>query len=176
MCDVKPLLVCQRRVKELEAQIIELEKLEPVIPIPQITKWGIQRHYLVQFLEQAGIGAILEDEPFVFDTMYYYTDLEGWGEVLYDLVFASELYNPIFDCDKYALRAYIECCLRHKMNTLLPCLGTLKDEGHAFNIFPHGDETGFKGLKLWEANEGLAWSGEIFEIGEHNYKPVKALI
>jgi hypothetical protein len=176
MCDVKPLLACQRQVKELEAQIAELTKPEPIPPIPQITKWGIQRHYVVQYLETLGIGAILEDEPLILDSWYYYTSLEDWGKILYDLVFSSELYNPVFDCDKYATNAYIQCCLKYQLNTLLLCLGKYQGKGHGFNLFPYGDETGLLGVKLWEPSDGFPWSGEPFEIGENEYRAQIVLI
>ncbi len=154
----------------------------PIVHIPKFTRWGIQRYYLVKRLEEMGIKSIMdnvttgEDVSIVFDGWYYYTTLEGWGKVLYDLVFSSNLYNNVFDCDKYALKAYIECCQRYKMNTLLVCLGKIPKGYHAFNIFPYGDETGIEGAILWEPNDGFGCSGEAFEIREYGYEPQLALI
>ena len=147
----------------------------PVIHTPSYKRWGIQRYYVVKELEKLGLTALLEGEDYVFDGWYYYTNMEGWGKVLYDLVFSSNLYNNVFDCDKYALKAYIECCQRYKMNTLLACLGKV-NTGHAFNIFIYGDENGLEGAMLWEPNDGFSWSGEVFEIGEYDYQPEVVLL
>jgi len=177
MCDVTQLLTCQRQVKELQAQVIELEKPKPIVPIPQITKWGFQRHYLVQRLKALGIESFPEREGYILNQWHFYTDLEGWGEILWDLAFESDLYKPdIFACDAYGLKANIECRQRYGLNTLLFCIGKIPLGIHGFNLFPYGDENGIEGFLLWEPNEGFEWSGEAFEIGENSYIPIEVMI
>jgi len=49
----------------------------------------------------------------MLDGEYFYTDLEGWGKVLLDLMFKSNLYrDDKFDCDNYALKAMNVCAER----------------------------------------------------------------
>jgi len=74
-------------------------------------------------------------------------------------------------CENYALKAMNQCAERHGLNTLAMVIGDIPEGRHGFNIFYHGD-----GFMLWEPNEGFAWSGQPFEIGENGYKPDLILI
>jgi len=98
---------------------------------------------------------------------FYFSDTEGWGKILEDLVFKSSLYKTgRFTCVNYALKAQEECCLRYGINALRLCIGDTPQGRHAFNIFYNG-----AGLMLWEPNEGFPFSGSAFEIGDFGYQP-----
>ena len=100
----------------------------------------------------------------LLDSTYYYTDLEGWGNVLWDLVFKSALYKADrFDCENFAFKAMSLCAEKYGLNTLGVVIGDIPSGRHGFNILFHGD-----GFKLFEPNEGFGYGG-LFEIGEHGY-------
>ena len=108
----------------------------------------------------------------MLDSRYYTTDLEGWGKILYDLVFDSNLYKKDkFDCDKYALKAKVTCAEKYGLNAIGVALGHIPGGYHGFNIFFYAEI----GFMLFEPNEGFGYDG-CFEIGEHGYKPEKVLI
>ena len=175
MCDVKPLLNCQRQVKELEAQIAELTKPEPV---PEIQKWGIQRYYFVEKLKEFNIDTFPQNVDFVLDQWLYCTTMEGWGEVLYDLVLDSDLYQKdIYDCEDYALKAQCICAEKYGLNSFRMCIGDMPQGKHGFNIFfEHTEDDGIGDIYLFEPNGGFEHSGEAFKIGEHGYFPQVVLI
>ena len=109
-------------------------------------------------------------DPFYYDI--FFTDSEGWGKILYDLIFNSNLYQTgIFTCLNYSLKAFNECCERYRLNGLLTVFGMTELGYHAFNIFYDGS-----GFLLWEPNEGFPFSGSAFEIGEYGYQPQIVLI
>jgi len=146
----------------------------PVIHTPSFPRYKISRAALVDYLRD------LEIEPFpkgfAFFDWYVYTTLEGWGKVLLDLVFKSDLYKDTFKCADYALKSQTECARRYGLNSLRLVLDRRSNlKGHAYCLFPFGDETGLQGVKLFEPNEGYQWSG-ILSIGEFEYTPVKILI
>lgn len=71
---------------------------QPVIHTPSFKRWMVNRPALVYKLEELRIKPF--PEGVVLDQWYYYSNLEGWSKVLYDLVFNSSLYKPdIFDCE-----------------------------------------------------------------------------
>ncbi len=108
----------------------------------------------------------------MLDSWYYYTSLESWGKLMWDLTFNSNLYKKDrFDCDNYALKAMNVCHERYGLNTFAYVSGEGPTGQHAFNMVYHGD-----GFKLWEANDGFPVSGTFFDIGEHGYVPKKALL
>jgi len=125
---------------------------------------------MVDKLAQVGVKPLCTDQP--MDGWIYYTDMEGWNKILYDLMFSSNLYKTdIFNCDKYALKAYITCCERYELNSLLLTIGDMSQGRHGWNIFYFGD-----GFLLWEPNDGFPFSGSAFEIGEFGYSPKLLLI
>jgi len=133
----------------------------PVVHIPSFSTYDIEIADLRHLVE--GIGAKLPIG--MLDSHYYYTDLEGWGKVLWDLVFNSNLYKPDqFDCDNYALKAMSRCAEIYGMNTLAMVIGDIPSGRHAFNMLFHGD-----GFMLWEPNAGFPYAGIPFEIGENGY-------
>lgn len=111
--------------------------------------------------------------PFgALDYNYYYTDLEGWGTILYDLVIKSNLYKPDrFDCEDYALKAMTLCKERYGLNSFGVAIGETPLGRHGFNIFYYGDS-----FMLFEPNDSFRFAGEAFEIGEHEYKPQLVLL
>ena len=104
--------------------------------------------------------------PFgMLDYWYYFTDLEGWGKILQDLTFKSDLYiDDKRDCDFYAFKAFTLCQERYKLNTLAFVIGETPYGRHAFNLIVH--EGGFM---LFEPNEGFPTDG-AFELGENGYQ------
>lgn len=108
----------------------------------------------------------------MLDSWYYYTDLEGWGNVLCNLIFSSSLYKTDrFDCSNYGLKAMNECAERYGLNTLALVIGDTPQGRHGFNMLYYGD-----GFMLWEPNDGFPFSGSVFEIGEYGYKPDLILV
>jgi len=153
----------------------QIKTQQPAIHIPSFKKWGIQRHYFLQELEKQNLDWMPKD--FVLDSWYYYSNLEGWGKILYDLAFSSNLYKTdIFDCEDYALKAQVVCAERYGLNALRFCIGFIPQGGHGFNLLFYGDETGIGGTMLWEPNAGFEHSGEAFVIGEYGYQPKLILI
>ncbi len=135
---------------------------------PKFTEYKIPGSELAGKIRNLGLKV-----PFgMLDGWYYYTDLEGWAEVLYNLVFSSRLYKPDrFDCSNYALKAMNESAERYGLNTLAMVIGDMPQGRHGFNMLFYGD-----GFMLWEPNAGFDWSGQPFEIGENGYKPDDVLI
>jgi len=148
-----------------------MSKIKPkveVVHIPSFREYSMPGEVLRTKIEALG----LEIPIGMLDSEYYYTDLEGWGKVLFNLVFKSNLYKKDkFDCDNYALKAMALCAERYGLNTLAVAIGDIPSGRHAFNIFLHED-----GLMLWEPNEGFSWSGQPFEIGENGYIPELVLV
>lgn len=108
----------------------------------------------------------------MLDWQYYHTDLEGWNEVLFNLIFKSNLYKQDkFDCENYALKAMNTCAERYGLNTLAVVIGDIPQGRHGFNILYYGD-----GFMLWEPNDGFPFSGSLFEIGDYGYQPELVLI
>ena len=134
---------------------------QPVIHLPSYNQYEIEGSALKQKVEALGLRIPMG----LLDLKYYYTNMEGWCNILYDLVFNSNLYKKDkFDCDNYALKAMNVCAERYWLNTLAMVIGDIPQGRHAFNIFHYGE-----GFMLWEPNEGFPWSGGPFEIGENGY-------
>jgi hypothetical protein len=141
---------------------------QPVVHLPSYNQYEIGGTELKPKVEALGLRIPMG----LLDRRYYYTDMEGWGKILYDMVFKSNLYkSERFDCDNYALKAMNVCAERYDLNTLVMIIGDIPQGRHAFNMLYYGD-----GFMLWEPNEGFAWSGEPFEIGENGYVPDLVLI
>ena len=140
----------------------------PVVHTPSFTEYQIYATILKGKLE--GLG--LEIPMGILDRWYYYTDLEGWSKLLYNLVFKSSLYSSNkFDCENYALKAVNLCAERYGLNAFGMVIGRTPQGKHGFNIFYYGE-----GFMLWEPNEGYPFSGSAFEIGEYSYQPELVLI
>lgn len=141
---------------------------QPVIHLPSFNQYEITGPALKEKIQALELKIPMG----MLDGRYYYTDLEGWGNILYDLAFKSKLYKrDRFDCENYALKAMTLCAERYGLNTLVMVIGDIPQGRHGFNIFYYGD-----GFMLWEPNEGFPWSGEPFEIGENGYIPDLVLL
>ena len=141
---------------------------KPVQHIPSFKEYRISGAELREKMTALGLSIPLG----MLDYWYYYTDLEGWGTVLWDLVFKSSLYRQDrFDCENYALKAMMVCAERYGLNTMAMAIGESPYGRHGFNLFYFGE-----GVMLWEPNEGFDWSGQPFEIGGNNYQPEIVLI
>lgn len=142
---------------------------QPVIHTPSFKEFKISAPNLIGKLKGLGFGVPMG----MLDAQYFFTDLEGWGKVLQDLVFKSNLYKTDkFDCENYALKAMNACAERYGLNTLCMVIGNTPQGRHGFNIFYYGGD----GFMLWEPNEGYSFSGSAFEIGEYGYRPDTVLV
>ena len=147
---------------------IQVQK--PLIHTPSFTEYKIAKQYLRFKLQELGLETIPAD--FSFDSWYYYTDLNGWGKLLPDLIIHSDLYKEDkFDCEDYALKAQVICAERYGLNAFRLCLGNSPQGFHGFNIFYFGE-----GFMLWEPNGGFELSGSAFEVGEEGYLPKYVLL
>lgn len=183
MCLVTEHAHALERIKELENQLTgvstQLEEChasqaDPVIP--DFPVYGVPRKYFVDKMEALGVKAIPLDDNLILSNLYYYTNREGWAEVLYDLVFNSGLYRENkFMCFSYAIKAQNECAERYGLNGLRTCIDRRVSSAHAYCIFGYGSSRGIEKIMLFEPNEGFAWSG-ILEFGEHDYIPELVLV
>ena len=134
----------------------------PVRHVPSFNEYSILGGEIRSQISELGFGLPIG----MLDSWYYYTDLEGWGNILWDLIFNANLgvYEK-FDCENYAFKAMTLCAERYGLNTLGVVVGDIPLGRHAFNILFHGD-----GFKLFEPNAGFGYGG-LFEIGDYGYKP-----
>ena len=133
----------------------------PVQHIPGFRELEIDAQPLLVKLQKAGIKVPVG----LLDNRYYFTDLEGWGKVLSDLTFKSNLYaKEKWDCDNYALKAMTVCAERYGLNTLGMVIGDIPTGRHAFNLFYYGE-----GFMLHEPNAGFEYGG-MFGLGENGYR------
>ena len=104
----------------------------PVVHIPSFNKWGVHRNdILFYFTSEAHIRVPLNP----LDGAYWYTDSEGWGKILWDMVFNSNLYKQdVFDCDDYALKAMITCRERYGLNGMVGVMGNTPNGYHMWNM------------------------------------------
>ena len=108
------------------------------------------------------------------DNWYYYSDREGWSELVSHLLFKSNLYKADrFDCEDYAIKAMVTCAELFGLNTFRYTYGNTPLGAHGFNSFWTGD-----GFLLFEPNEGFQGQldSPIFEWGENGYLPINVLI
>lgn len=140
---------------------------QPVIHIPFFKEYKVPLLFLRrQYLEW---GVEIPFPP--SDYEYYFTDIDGWAKILPDLIIKSNLYKENKqDCDWYARKAYVECCDRYGLNTLLYTYGTMPLGAHGFNSFWTGD-----GFLLFEPNEGYN-TETVFGVGTYGYVPTHVLL
>ena len=146
----------------------KIQVRQPVIHTPTFREYSITGLNLSIELQNLGL-----QYPFgMLDWNYYYTDLEGWGKILYDLVFKSSLYKKDrFDCDNYALKCMTLCAERYGLNTMAMVIGNTPLGRHAWNMFFTGTE-----FMCFEPNASFSFTGDAFKIGEHKYFPEWILI
>ena len=141
---------------------------KPITHTPSIPQYSLNGLELAVKLRDLNLSI-----PFkMLDWTYYYTDLESWGKILYDLTFKSSLYvEDKFDCDNYALKAMTLCAERYGLNAFGMVIGDTPLGRHGFNILYFGDD-----FMLFEPNEGFEFSGSAFPINDYGYQPELVLI
>ena len=141
---------------------------QPIVHTPSFKEFQINGLELSAKLQTLGLRY-----PFgMLDWSYYYTDLEGWGKILYDLVFKSSLYKEDkFDCDNYALKAMNLCAERYGLNTMAMVICNTPLGRHSWNMFYTGE-----GFMCFEPNSAFSFTGDAFEVEEHKYFPDWILI
>jgi len=148
-----------------------LKVQQPIVHTPSFKEYKISGPELAKKYEGLGI-----EMPFPrSDNWYYHSDAEGWAKILPDMVIKSSLFKPDrTDCDWYARKAFVVCCERYGLNTLLYTYGKMPLGPHGFNSFWVGD-----GMMLFEPNEGFVdyLDGNlVFELGENEYIALAVLI
>lgn len=154
---------------------------QPVIHIPSFKEYHISgKNLAVKYT------ALNIEVPFPrSDRWYYHSDVEGWAQILPDLLFKSNLYRrDRFDCEDYALKAQTLCAERYGLNTLRYTYGTMPLGAHGFCSFWTGDI-----FMLFEPNDSFEdergncqdlWGfldGDIvFGVGDNGYVPGAVLI
>ncbi len=138
-----------------------IKPVQPIIHTPSFPEHEIRGAQLYIKLKDLGLRI-----PFgMLDNKYYYTDLEHWGKLLYDLTFKSSLYvNDKFDCDNYALKAMTLCTERYGLNAFGMVVGDTELGRHAYNIFYSGE------FMLFEPNAGFPFSGSAFNLDGFDYE------
>ena len=140
----------------------------PIEHLPSFEEYRLSGTQLSFLLSSLG----LETPLGLLDNWYYYTDSEGWGKILENLIFKSSLYSANkFDCENYALKAMNLCTEKYGLNCFGVAIGDMPMGRHGFNIFYDGEY-----FLLWEPNEGFPFSGSAFEIGNYGYTPEIILI
>ena len=142
---------------------------QPVIHIPAFKEFQISGGVLQASLESVGCKIPLG----MFDSVYYYTDCEGWAKVLSDLAFKSDLYKAEkFDCEDYAMKAFVTVRERYGLNTFGLVIGDMPQGRHGFNILYDGGE-----FLLFEPNAGFGYGGAFpINYPEYGYRPDQVVI
>lgn len=144
-------------------------KFQPIIHIPSFKEYTISGVELQSGLEEIGLTLPMGR----LDSWYYYTDLEGWLNVIYNMLFKSVLYKyDKFDCENYALKAMNASAEKYGLNAFGMTIGDTPLGRHGFNILLIHE----MGFHLWEPNDGFELSGAVFEIGDNGYLPDTVLI
>lgn len=140
----------------------------PIIHTPSFNMSVVHSSIIKNSLTNLGLTLPMS----LLDGWYYYTDAEGWGKLLVDLMIKSNLYqSDKFDCDDYALKAKTICSERYGLNTMAFVIGDIPEGRHAFNMIYAGE-----GWLIFEANEGFQYQGQAFPIGENGYRPELILV
>lgn len=138
----------------------KIKVTNPIQHIPSFKEYSIDSGSLASKILNLGYKLPVA----MLDSVYYFTDLEGWGNILWDLTFNSNLYKTNkFDCENFALKAMNICAEKYGLNTLGVVIGNIPEGRHGFNILFHGD-----GFKFHEPNVGFGYGG-LFEIGDNSY-------
>lgn len=164
MCDVRPLLNCQRQIKVLEGIILNLEEQIPVPrPKPEITLLKMSSYDVLAEIKELDLKRMY---PTLMDMGqdYYHTDRVGWAEV-FDYIYC------IFDMPDY-IAGRMDCedfgiLLKGLVSTLF---------GLNYFAFTIGDSPyGVHGYDIFRTEQGLMLiepqKAEFFEWGERGYSP-----
>ena len=143
---------------------------QPIVHTPSFREYKISASDL--YNQYLALGVTM---PFpISDNWYYYSDREGWAQLVSHLLFKSNLYKADrFDCEDYAMKAMLTSAELFGLNTFRYTYGDSPLGRHGFNSFWIGD-----GFLLFEPNEGFqsTLDSPIFEWGENGYRPINVLI
>jgi len=140
----------------------------PIIHTPSFKTYTIYGATLRTTLDDLGLKTPMA----MLDKWYYYTDTEGWGNLLPDLLLKSDLYqSDKFDCDNFALKAMTTSAERYELNTMDFVIGDIPEGRHAFNMIYTGED-----WLVFEPNIGFQLGGQAFPIGENGYKLEMVLV
>jgi hypothetical protein len=143
---------------------------QPVVHIPKVREFKISGSELYSKYLDKGVTM-----PFpISDNWYYYSDREGWAELISHLLFKSNLYKADrFDCEDYAMKAMVTCAELFGLNSFRYTYGDTPLGRHGFDSFWTGDD-----FLLFEPNEGFQsqFDSPVFEWGENDYLPINILI
>ena len=155
-----------------------IEFQQPVVHLPSIRRWGIDRVSLAYVLtKQLGLELIY---PYGVHNFYYYTNVDGVAKMLPYIIQKSELYSQdVFTCINFSFEVWNIVAKKFKVNTWLPVIGSIPgfDVKHAWNLVVVGDETGLRPelFNYFEPNDGWDMGIELenayqaFPIGEEGY-------
>jgi len=124
---------------------------------------------VVSELEQLGIECMIgEDAP---DTEICYTDEKSLKKMVKFLVYPADWYvsSIEIDCDDYARWASADMSRNFGLYGF-QVFGNVKNEQaegyHAWSMAKTPS-----GYKLWDANAGFVYAGELFDFGRYGYSP-----
>jgi hypothetical protein len=126
---------------------------------------------VVSELSKLGIECMIKDDA--PDTDIYYTNEESLTKMVKFLVYPADWYVSSVekDCDDYAKWASADMSRNFGLCGF-QIFGDIKNEQaegyHAWSMAKTPN-----GYKMWDANAGFQYAGELFNLGEHNYKSKK---
>lgn len=138
---------------------------EQVGPIPRYeTSWNEMRTEL----NTLGIRCMIKDGD-IPDLRIFHTDAANLIKIVPYLTFSGEYYVAELDvdCDDYAEWAHGLASLIFNLNGICQAWGQVPEGPHAFSI----SRVGPMQYKLFEPNAAFNYPAELFDFGEHDYKP-----
>ncbi len=119
-------------------------------------------------LAELGIECMIKDAP---DTNVFYTDEATLTKMTKFLVYPADYYvwDLEIDCDDYAMWAASDARRIFKVNGIYQAWGNMPLGYHAFSLGLVGENR----YKLWDANAGFLYAGELFSRGDNGYLPDK---
>ena len=158
----------------------------PAVPKPPtVVRYRTSYGVLKSAFDDIGVGVLNPGQP--LDAVYYYTNAEGWADIINHVNRWSNLYMPssayeteVSDCEDFgiwaALMAQTILGREYKINGMRMVVGDIPTK-HGFNIMPVGDDHGaLTHFLLYEPNQGFPFMAEPFEVGDHNYQPKLVLL
>jgi len=110
--------------------------------------------------------------PFnVQDGVYYYSDMDGWKQVLPKLL-TNKYVAELNDCEDLAMQAMLDSSVKYGLNAIGIAEGPTPIGPHAFCILYVKD----RGFMLFEEQKGAGYGGVPFDVGDHGYQVDKILV
>lgn len=158
----------------------------PSVPEPpDVVRYRTSYGVLKAAFENVGVNVLNPGQP--LDSVYYYTNAEGWADVISHVNMWSHLYMPpsaydaeSSDCEDFGIWASLMAQTilgrEYKLNGMRMVVGDIPTK-HGFNILPVGDDHGaLTHFLLYEPQRSSPFMAELFEIGDHNYIPKLVLL